>query len=179
VSQGKLPATALFAQDSMPQTAGYTQYFGANNLVRTDYRNGYLADLAAHPCDQDPKSPLSCAPAQALRKWLLRNDLRSFTPTVPTLLCGGHADPTVPFFNTTAAAAYFSARTSNVTQLDIDDVPGLNDPFRSAKAGFIAAKDAFALAEGNDAVASTYHAGLVAPFCMAATRDYFQSILSR
>jgi hypothetical protein len=135
--------------------------------------------MAAHPCDQDPKSPLSCAPAQALRKWLVRNDLRSFTPSAPTLLCGGHADPTVPFFNTTAAMAYFSARTSNVTQLDIDDVPGMNDPFRSAKAGFIAAKDAYALAEGNGAVASTYHAGLVAPFCMAAVRDYFQSILSR
>jgi predicted esterase len=178
-SQGKLPATALFAQDSMPQAPGYTQYFGPDNLVRTAYRNGYLADLAAHPCDQDPKSPLSCAPAQALRKWLVRNDLRSFTPSVPTLLCGGHADPTVPFFNTTSASAYFSARTSNVTQLDIDDVPGLNDPFRTAKAGFIAAKDAYALAEGNGAVASTYHAGLVAPFCMAATRDYFQSILSR
>jgi pimeloyl-ACP methyl ester carboxylesterase len=177
-SQGKLPATALFAQDSMPQTPGYTQYFGPNNLVRTDYRNGYLADLAANPCNQDPTSPLSCAPAHALRKWLLRNDLRSYTPAAPTLLCGGHADPTVPFFNTTAAAAYFGARTSNVTQLDIDDVPGMNDPFRSAKAGFIAAKDAFALAEGNGAIASTYHAGLVAPFCMAATRDYFQSVLA-
>jgi predicted esterase len=178
-SQGKLPATALFAADSMPQTAGYAQYFGANNLVRTDYRNGYLADLAAHPCNQDPASPLSCAPAQALRKWLVRNDLRSYTPTAPTLLCGGHADPTVPFFNTTTAAAYFGARTGNVTQLDIDDVPGPNDPFRSAKAGFIAAKDILSVAEGNAAVPSTYHAGLVAPFCMAATRDYFQSVLAR
>ena len=126
-----------------------------------------------------PKYPLSCAPAHALRKWLVRNDLRSYTPSVPTLLCGGHADPTVPFFNTTAATAYFSARTSNVTQLDIDDVPDLNDPFRSAKAGFIAAKDILSAAEGNGAIASTYHAGLVAPFCMAATRDYFQSVLSR
>jgi hypothetical protein len=28
-------------------------------------------------------------------------------------------------------------------------------------------------------VVSSYHAGLVAPFCMAATRDWFQSILAR
>ena len=63
-----------------------------------------------------------------------------------------------------------------MTQLDIDDVPGINDPYRSAKAGFIAAKDILSAAEGNGAVASSYHAGLVAPFCMAATRDYFQAM---
>src|SRR5205085_4987021 len=36
VGQGKLPATALFAADSMPQAIGYTQYFGPGNLVRSD-----------------------------------------------------------------------------------------------------------------------------------------------
>ena len=178
VDQGKLPATALFAADSQPQTAGYTQYFGANNLIRTAYRNGYLADLAAHPCDQSATAPLSCSPAHNLRKWLVRNDLRSYLPNVPTMLCGGHADPVVPFFNATSAASYFSARGGNVTLLDIDDTPGLNDPYRSAKAGFVTAKAILRAASGDDAVSSAYHAGLVAPFCMAATRDYFQSTLS-
>jgi predicted esterase len=178
VDQGKLPATALFAADSQPQTAGYTQYFGANNLIRTAYRNGYLADLAAHPCDQSATAPLSCSPAHNLRKWLVRNDLRSYLPNVPTMLCGGHADPVVPFFNATSAASYFSARGANITLLDIDDTPGLNDPYRSAKAGFVAAKAILRAASGDDAVSSAYHAGLVAPFCMAATRDYFQSTLS-
>jgi hypothetical protein len=51
VSQGKLPASALFAADSLPQAAGYTAYFGANNLIRSDYRAAYLADRAAHPCE--------------------------------------------------------------------------------------------------------------------------------
>jgi predicted esterase len=51
----------------------------------------------------------------------------------PTLLCGGHDDPTVPYFNTTASAACFRARG----------------------------------------------AGLAAPFCMAATRDDFQSVPAR
>jgi predicted esterase len=178
VDQGKLPATALFAANSQPQAAGYTQYFGANNLVRTDYRNGYLADLASHPCDQSATAPLACSPAHNLRKWLVRNDLRSYMPSAPTMLCGGHADPVVPFFNATSAASYFSARGSNITLLDIDDTPGLDDPYRSAKAGFVAAKALLRAASGDDAVSSAYHAGLVAPFCMAATRDYFQSTLS-
>ena len=177
VDQGRLPATALFAADSQPQKAGYTQYFGANNLIRTTYRNGYLADLASHPCDGSATAPLACAPAHDLRKWLVRNDLRSYMPSTPTMLCGGHDDPVVPFFNTTSAATYFSARGSNITLVDIDDTPGLNDPYRTAKAGFVAAKTILRAASGDGAVASAYHAGLVAPFCMAATRDYFQSVL--
>jgi predicted esterase len=179
VDQGRLPATALFAADSQPQKAGYTQYFGANNLIRTAYRNAYLADLASHPCDGSATAPLACAPTHTLRKWLVRNDLRSYMPAAPTMLCGGHDDPVVPFFNTTSAATYFSARGSNITLVDIDDAPGLNDPYRTAKAGFVTAKTLLRAASGEGAVASAYHAGLVAPFCMAATRDYFQSVLSR
>jgi predicted esterase len=178
VDQGRLPATALFAADSQPQTAGHTQYFGANNLIRTDYRNGYLADMASHPCDQGTAAPLDCSPSHPLRKWLVHNDMRSYKPGAPTMLCGGHDDPVVPFFNATSAAAYFNARGSNITLLDIDDTPSLNDPYRSAKAGFVAARTILRAASGEGAVASAYHAGLVAPFCMAATRDYFQSTLS-
>jgi predicted esterase len=176
VGQGKLPSSALFAADSMPQGADYTAYFGAGNLIRSDYRAGYLADLAAHPCEGS--APLACAPEHALRKWLLRNDLRSYAPAAPTLLCGGHDDPTVPYFNTTGASAYFQGRGSKITTLDIDDTPSLNDPFRSAKAGFVAAKAILRAASGAGAVASSYHAGLVAPFCMAATRDYFQRVIA-
>jgi hypothetical protein len=85
----------------------------------------------------------------------------------------------VPYFNTTAASAYFRARGAAITELDIDDTPSLNDPFRTAKAGFVAARTLLRAANGDGAVASSYHAGLVAPFCMAATRDYFQSVLAR
>jgi pimeloyl-ACP methyl ester carboxylesterase len=180
VNQGKLPATALFAANSMPQTAGYTQYFGSGNLVRTDYRAAYLLDMAAHPCDKDPLSPLACAPAQALRAWLVKNDLRNYTPSVPLLLCGGDGDPTVPYFNTTSAMAYFRGRTTSVTELNIDSsLDGINDFFRLPKLGFATAKAALRAAGGGDAVASSYHAGLVAPFCMAASRDWFQSVLAR
>jgi acetyl esterase/lipase len=179
VSQGRLPATALFAADSQPQAAGFSSYFGANNLIRSDYRAAYLADAAAHPCDTSIAAPLSCAPQQALRKWLVHNDLRSYTPSVPTLLCGGHDDPTVPYMNTAATAAYFGAHGASVTELDIDGLPGPNDPFGTAKAGFMAAKALLRVAAGGESVASSYHAGLVAPFCMAATRSYFQAAVSR
>jgi alpha-beta hydrolase superfamily lysophospholipase len=180
VSQGKLPATALFAADSMPQASGYAQYFGAGNLIRSDYRATYLADMAAHPCSQDPNAPLACAPAQPLRAWLLKNDLRSYAPSVPLLLCGGDGDPVVPYFNTSTTAAYFRARGSNLTELNIDSsLDGINDFFRLPKMGFATAKAALRAAGGGDAVAASYHAGLVGPFCMAATRDWFQSILSR
>jgi predicted esterase len=178
VSQGKLPATALFAADSMPQAPGYSQYFGAGNLIRTDYRAAYLADMAAHPCGQDPAAPLACAPAQALRKWLVRNDLRSYTPNAPLLLCGGDGDPTVPYANTSAAVAWFRARGVTATELNIDSsLDGINDFFRLPKLGFASAKAALRVAGGGDAVESSYHAGLVAPFCMAATRDWFQAAL--
>ncbi|MGZ5199477.1 MAG: hypothetical protein ACXWC4_06865 [Telluria sp.] len=180
VNLGKLPATALFAADSMPQTAGYTQYFGSGNLVRSDYRAAYLADMAAHPCSQDPLSPLACAPRQALRSWLVKNDLRNYTPNVPLLLCGGDGDPTVPYFNTTSAVAYFQGRGASLTELNIDSsLDGVNDFFRLPKMGFAAAKAALRAAGGGDAVATSYHAGLVAPFCMAASRDWFQSMLVR
>lgn len=182
VSGGKLPSSALFAADSLPQADGYAQYFGAGNLVRSDYRAAYLADLAAHPCDPTAAAPAAsiatCAPEHKLRRWLVRNDLRSYAPAAPTLLCGGHADPTVPYFNTTSASAYFKGRASNVTELDIDDAPGLNSAFRTPRAGFAAAKTVLRLASGAGAVDASYHAGLVAPFCMAATRDYFQQALA-
>jgi hypothetical protein len=67
-----------------------------------------------------------------------------------------------------------------VTELNIDSsLDGINDFFRLPKLGFAAAKAALRAANGGDAIESSYHAGLVAPFCMAATRDWFQSVLSR
>jgi hypothetical protein len=132
--------------------------------------------MAAHPCSQDAAAPLACAPEQALRKWLVRNDLRSFTPDVPLLPCGGDGDPTVPYFNTSASAAYFRARgAANVIELNIDSsLDGIHDFFRLPKIGFAAGKAALRATNGADTAKASYHAGLVAPFCTAATRDWFQ-----
>ncbi|MDL2355723.1 MAG: prolyl oligopeptidase family serine peptidase [Pseudomonadota bacterium] len=187
VSSGQLPATALFAADSQPQASGYGQYFGSGNLIKTSYRSAYLADLQAHPCERSAAAPLDCAPAHPLRKWFLKNDLRNYLPSSPLMLCGGSGDPTVPYLNSVSLGAYLHAnpRAGELVEIDLDDTPGLADPYRTQKLSFIAAKVALRLNALNNgdspdrAVESNYHAGLVAPFCIAATRDFFQAVLKR
>ncbi len=187
VAAGKLPSDALFAADSMPQASGYGRYFGAGNLIKTSYRDAYLADLRAHPCERSSAAPLDCAPAHPLRQWLRMNDLRNYQPASPLMLCGGSGDPTVPYLNSVSAGAYFHAdpKAGELVEIDLDDTPGLSDPYRTPKLSFIAAKVALRLAaikngdSPDRAVESSYHGGLAAPFCMLATRDFFQTVLAR
>jgi predicted esterase len=183
VAQNRLPATVLFAANSQPQGAGAAAFFGNGNLIKSSYRSAYLADYAAQPCDVNAASPLACSPQNGLRKYVLNNDLRSFVPQAPLLLCGGQNDPTVPFYNTSAAASYFTAHgKTGMTVLDLESEQGTNDPYALERLGFATAKAALrvdAIANNEDpnaAVASSYHAGLVAPFCLLSTRGFFQGI---
>jgi predicted esterase len=188
VDAGKLPNDVLFAGDSLPQASGYSSFFGADHLIKTSYRNTYLADLKANPCNRNSKTPLDCAPAQPLRKWLLKNDLRTYKPAVPMLLCGGNADPLVPFANTDVAGAYFSAQgTASLTVVDVDD-SSLLGPSLVTRAEFAATKELLRQAVlqtgGTPAAAAaqikaSYHAGLVAPFCLREARAFFDSAPSR
>jgi hypothetical protein len=178
---------ALFARDSLPQAPGFGQYFGDDHLIKSSYRAAYLADLAAHPCDLNPAAPLDCAPQHALRTLFRKNDLRTFAPAAPLMLCGGNGDPTVPYQNTVSMLAYFGSAGAGaaVTGVDLDTIPGAGDPYRTRKLDFLAAKAALRLATQNQggspdaAVAANYHAGLAAPFCLAAARDFFQAVLAR
>jgi alpha-beta hydrolase superfamily lysophospholipase len=186
---GKLPQTALFAADSLPgpSSPSFAAFFGPNNLIKTSFRNAYLADAAANPCTPGPTG-FTCTPQNGLRKAGVKNDLRTYVPNVPTLLCGGNADPTVFFASTQATQAYFLANgmpTTALTVVDVDSTPsGAGDPFATVKVGFSQAKTAAinaAVAAGQDptvAVASAYHGSLVPPFCTAAARGFFQSILA-
>lgn len=183
VAQNKLPATALFAPDSQPQGAGAAAFFASGNLIQSSYRSAYLADYAAQPCDVNAASPLACSPTNGLRKFVLNNDLRNYLPGGPLLLCGGQNDPTVPFYNTSAASGYFTARgKTGMTVLDLESQQGASDPYALERLGFAAAKaalrvNAIANKQNPDAaVASSYHAGLVAPFCLLSTRAFFQGI---
>jgi dienelactone hydrolase len=190
VAAGKLPNDVLFAADSLPQASGYGSFFGADHLIKTSYRDSYLADLQANPCNAGSVAPLNCKPAQALRKWLLKNDLRTYTPNVPMFLCGGDADPLVPYTNTTSAAAYFRAQNGaglQLTVLDVDD-SALSGPYLSTRAQFAAAKalvrraaieDGATSAAADKAVKDAYHAGLVAPFCLREARAFLDSAPSR
>lgn len=190
VAAGRLPNDVLFGQDALPQAAGYGARFGADHLLKTSYHDSYLADMRGSPCDISGANPLNCAPGHLLRKWLVRNDLRSYVPAVPLLLCGGDQDPVVPYGNTEAAAAYFSAQgkpASSLTALNLDGGLGL-DGYTSARTAFQGAKAALRLsvlaaggnaAAADQAVNDAYHAGLVAPFCMRASRDFFHTLLAR
>ncbi|WP_166454728.1 alpha/beta hydrolase family protein [Duganella rivi] len=190
VAAGKLPNDVLFAADSLPQTSGYGSFFGADHLIKTSYRDSYLADLKANPCNASSASPLACTPAQSLRKWLLKNDLRTYTPAVPLFLCGGDADPLVPYSNTIYTSAYFRAQNSaslKLTVLNVDDT-ALTGPSLATRAEFAAAKalvrraaldQTGSAAAADQAVKDAYHAGLVAPFCLREARAFLDSAPSR
>jgi pimeloyl-ACP methyl ester carboxylesterase len=189
-SSGKLPQLALFAADSLPQTPPFVPgSFGPNNLIKTSFRNTYLADMAAHPCNANPADPLNCAPANPFRKAGIKNDLRNYVPNVPVLLCGGHGDPTVFWASTQMTQGYFTAKGMPAAllqpALDVDVDPAtINpaDPFAGPKMIFNQLKAKTAAAAGANAataVVTAYHGSLVPPACGAAARGFFQSVLAQ
>ena len=189
-ASGKLPQFALFsATPPEPRYAAitpatqpaqfasvYALGFGSGNLIRNSYRLSYLQDIETHPSDAQ----------LPLRQALARNDLRDFVPTVPTLLCGGDGDPIVYWFNTQLVQDYWTAQLPGsplISVLNLEAPAAVADPYANLKHDFALARQAVALvavAQGaNDggaaAVFEVYHAGLVAPFCLAAVRDFFAS----
>jgi pimeloyl-ACP methyl ester carboxylesterase len=181
VSKGKLPKGALFARDSQPQAADASAFFADSNLVRTSYRNAYLQDMAAHPC-RDAAEPLDCAPGHSLRKWMVKNDLRSYVPQAPLLLCGGARDPVVPFTNAENTHAYFNAHGAATVLVDLETIAP-QDPYLVQKQGFARELQAMArdaAKKGNDpgkAVSDRYHSRLAASFCLMTARDFFNSAI--
>lgn len=182
VSKGKLPKGALFARDSQPQAADASAFFADRNLVRTSYRNAYLQDMASNPCGRDPAEPLACSPQHNLRKWMQKNDLRTYTPSTPLMLCGAGKDPVVPFSNASAAHAYFKAHGAAPVLVDLE-TPEPDDPYLPFKQAFARERDTMrddAVKKGDDpvkAVFDRYHSRLAAQFCLMAARNFFQSTM--
>jgi hypothetical protein len=202
-AQGKLPQYALFS--AMPPDPGYADItpatqparlapvfalgFGSGNLLTNSFRLDYLLDAASHPDGGWPVATTGTAaasPGLAFRQALALNDLRNWTPTAPTLLCGGNDDPVVFWLNTQLIQNYWLARQpamTTVSVLDIDSPATAGDPYGALKGTFAIAKQAVALTAvaqgatdgGVTAVFEAYHATLVAPFCLAAVRDFFGS----
>ena len=126
-------------------------------------------------------------------RWVLHVDLDQFQAAVeirrrPELaglpvIVGGNGDPTVFYMNTQFMQGYWASTSAPVTVLDVDAEPAGDDPYADYKRGFEALKvllAAQAVAGGADdggtaAVQEAYHATLVAPFCLAAVRSYFES----
>ncbi|HEX7983577.1 MAG TPA: hypothetical protein VF616_08685, partial [Duganella sp.] len=92
-------------------------------------------------------------------------------------LCGGGDDPVVSFSNTQAAGAYFAARGAPaLAGLDLEDT-SLATPYLATRLEFAAAKEV--LRQANKSVKDSYHAGLVAPFCLREARAFFDSAPNR
>jgi hypothetical protein len=163
--------------------------FGTDNLITNAFRLAYLTDAQANPDGGFPNTTTAVpatAPANTFRQALKTNDLRNWTPTAPMLLCAGNADPTVFYMNTQLMQSYWAAAgaTPPVTVLDVDSSKTDGDPYEALKTGFATFKDLIAAAAvaggasdgGAEAVLEAYHATLVAPFCLKAARDKFDSL---
>jgi hypothetical protein len=199
-AQGKLPADALF--NSTPPDPAYAAYtpatqpaviapvfargFGAAPLITNAYRLAYLQDAHTHPDGAFPNTTdvaPAANPQHPLRQAFKRNDLRTWTPTSPMLLCGGAEDPTVFFMNTQIMQAYWAPSAAPVTVLDVDSEVVAGDPYEEIKDQFEIAKQIIAatgVVEGASdggamAVLDAYHSTLVSPFCLAATRRFFDA----
>ena len=128
VGEGKLPENAMFQSkptsdlilDQLPNSTlpfAFLGFASNNYLIKTDFRAAYVKDVLRNP-DK---------PQNNLRKAFKDNDLRGYTPKMPTLLCGGNQDPTVYYdLNTGSVSALLqqeatsSTNTLNVTVLDVD-----------------------------------------------------------
>src|SRR5262245_12053668 len=192
VDQGKIPESALFSstppdpvyEDMTPATTPaslasvFAKGFGASPLLTNDFRLAYLQDADAHPDGGFPTLSDGlppAAPENPLRQALKLNDQRAWTPTAPMLLCAGHRDPVVLFLNTELMQNYWSS-TTEVSVLDIDSDVESGDPYESQKIGFSTAKGLVELAGGDDEVLRAYHAGLLAPFCLSAAKQFFDGL---
>lgn len=203
VAQGKLPASALFSStppdpsyaDITPATQPanlapvFAAGFGTDNLVTNGFRQNFLTDQRLNPDGGWPTITTGVAaatPGLPLRQALKQNDLRNWTPTAPTLLCGGNLDPAVFWLNTQLMQGYWesTAPTAPVDVLDVDSVLAGGEPYDDLKGRFELAKAmiaASAVAQGATdggarAVLEAYHTTLVAPFCIAAASRFFGTI---
>ena len=201
-ADGKLPEYALFsatppapafAADTPATTPAnlaevFALGFGSGNLLLNSFRLSYLNDAQANPDGGFPSittGTAAAAPGLPWRQALKANDLRSWSPTAPVLLCAGGDDPIVFYFNTQLMQNYWTANppAAPSSVLNLEAAATANDPYANLKQDFAVAKAlvaAQAIAQGATdggelAVAEAYHATLVSPFCFAAARSFFAS----
>jgi poly(3-hydroxybutyrate) depolymerase len=191
-ADGKLPETALFNSTTpvtgnatldallkVPANPVFASGFGSPSLIVNSYRAAYAADALQNPDGAiQPQAgvPLAKAPQDPLRQDLARNDMRSWIPMRPMLLCGGAQDPTVFFpINTGTMQAFWKALPPGlITVLDVNAIPppGTTDPFAPLQVGFQTTLAGILASGGQQAVVENYHT-TVAPFCTVAARGFF------
>jgi pimeloyl-ACP methyl ester carboxylesterase len=194
IATGKLPQLALFTDMPVPTGSAlldavlapsadplFSLGFGTPNLVTQGFRVSYLQDALAHPDGAVPAVTNLLPSATALlpfRQKLALNDLRTWVPAAPVLMCGGHQDPVVFFsVNTTVMKNFWTlvapAPAGLVNVVDVDPSP--NPPANLIQGGFAQTEAQIFAAKGQSGVVQTYHS-TVAPFCSAAARGFFDSL---
>lgn len=180
--KSKVPPFML--ANDMPHYSGLSAeqkaFFGTpeQSLLKTSYITRIQADIVARPCPvTSARAPLDCAPTHPARQAWLRNDLRTWVPTSPMLMCHGHGDTTVGVQNTALTMAYFEAngvQPGMVTVVDVDSsaVPG--DPYLEAKETFTRIRQDLARTSTPQAIADMYHGVIAFPACAVATRNFFR-----
>ena len=190
-AQGRFPTQLFGSTPPAPNYAIYTPAtepaylagifaagFGTNDLVNNTFRGAYLSDALLHPDGGFPTLTdglPAAAPGNRLRARLKLNDLRNWSPSAPTLLCGGDSDPTVFFFNTELMQHFWTAHPPKAPPviLDLDSPPNPADPYAALKAAFGVAKGLVSASGGEAAVLAAYHSTLVPPFCLSAVKSFF------
>jgi hypothetical protein len=190
-----VPGSPNYPLPPTAQTPLFAAGFGSPYLINNTYRVSYALDAASNPDGAVPTPianvPLAAtAPLQPLRLAFYKNDLRNgaWTPSSPTLLCGGGQDPTVFFsVNTLTMAAFWGPLVSGglITVLDVNGTPG--GPFAALQTGFqesqaaqlafyeSAAGGGLSPAAAEQLIVEGYHTS-VAPFCAAAARAFFSEL---
>lgn len=205
VAANQLPKFALFQAkptgntvlDQLPASNLPFAFLGFspdNYLIKTDFRTAYVADAIKNPDGLTSTTPTgipAATPENELRKALKDNDLRGYIPSMPTLLCGGHRDPTVYYdLNTGAMTAQLQQENLNITVLDVDNekeaargIPTLLPLSNSALANpwlmnntinNIQTQFNTSVAVTGPSFLSSYHGGLVSTACTQATREFFE-----
>jgi hypothetical protein len=204
---GETPFTTGNASQDALFALGFTPNGGdpSPNLIANSARAGVVCDAFVNADGAFPTPsagvPLAATPQHPLRQALKANDMRTWHPTHPMLLCGGQNDPTVFFPTNTQTMAgtgpnggtaanptgsFWQAEATGglVTVFDVDTAAvGGGNPFDPLRVGFAGAKAATAAAAGGgpvgqQAVTQAYHGTLVPPFCSAAVRGFFAQVLA-
>jgi len=209
VESRKLPATALFdkapprtppgapaglqdiltkgspATDPTALAGTYALGFGADALLTNEYRLAYLQDVLAHPDGASPVFADGEPPKRAdntLRRALIRNDLRGWTPATPIVMCSGQDDPAVPYrLSTGLMMQYWTQGPMRpgpgiVSAIDFEAPPVAGEAYVDLRTKFAAERAGIIAREGHEAMIAAYHTQMLPKYCYTAARRYFDTL---
>ena len=206
IAAGKLPASALFnnqpdllkrslstyvyntmhnaspASDFDKFLDIYKTGFGSDYLINDDFRIRYLQDIEANPDGMFPNYTTGLAPKTSdigLRRALIKNDLRNWTPKNPLMMCASPSDGAVDIrFGAEAMLSYW--RTPRhapvpgvVSYLNFEAPIKEDDVFKYLKQSFQAEREEIENGRQWPIWVDPHHQILLPRYCYLAARDYF------